>query len=166
MPYTRTAFQRLLEPLDRRVIARAVAGHNGDHGVGRGDNAWTCERHLKSLLFAQWAGLTSLRQIVTGLGAHSRWFYHLNLRAPRRSTLAEANAERPAAVFRDIALALIPVAAGTLRGASAALIRLLDSTPIPLKGNDFGGPRPTPARAGSNCTCFTMRGSAGRCGSR
>jgi IS4 transposase len=137
VPYTPTAFQRLLEPLDRRMIARAAAAHDGDHGVGRGHNAWTCERHLKSLLFAQWAGLTSLRQIVTGLGAHSGWFYHLNLRAPRRSTLAAANAERPAAVFRDIALALIPVAAGTLRDESAALIRLLDSTPIPLRGDDF-----------------------------
>ena len=86
MPHLRSAFHRLLEPLDRRVIARAVAAHDGDHGVGRGDNAWTCERHLKSLLFAQLAGLTSLRQIVTGLAAHSRSFYHLNLRAPRRST--------------------------------------------------------------------------------
>ena len=137
MPYTPTAFQRLLEPLDRRVIARAVAAHDGDRGVGRGENAWTCERHLKSLLFAQLAGLTSLRQIVTGLDAHSRWFYHLNLRAPRRSTLADANAERPAAVFRDIVLALIPVAAGALRGDSQDLIRLLDSTPIPLKGDGF-----------------------------
>ena len=133
MPHLRSAFHRLLEPLDRRVIARAVRAQNGDHGVGRGDNAWTCERHLKSLLFAQLAGLTSLRQIVTGLAAHSRSFYHLNLRAPCRSTLADANAERPAAVFRDIAMALIPVAAGALRGESEALVRLLDATPIPLK---------------------------------
>ena len=137
MPYSPTAFHRLLEPLDRRVIARAVAAHGGDHGVGRGDHAWTCERHLKSLLFAQVAGLTSLRQIVTGLGANSRWFYHLNLRAPCRSTLADANAERPAAVFRDIATALIAAAAGALRREGEALIRLLDATPIPLKGNGF-----------------------------
>lgn len=137
MPYTPTAFQRLLEPLGRRIIARAVAAHDGDHGVGRGDNAWTCERHLKSLLFAQVAGLTSLRQIVTGLNAHSRWFYHLNLRPPRRSTLAEASAARPAAVFGDIARALIPVAAGTLRREGEALIRLLDASPIPLKGSGF-----------------------------
>jgi putative transposase len=137
VPHSRTAFHRLLEPLDRRVIARAVAAHGGDHGVGGGDRAWTCERHLKSLLFAQWAGLTSLRQIVAGLAAHSRSFYHLNLRAPCRSTLADANAERPAAVFRDIAMALIPVAAGALRRESEALIRLLDATPIPLKGAGF-----------------------------
>ena len=89
VPHSPSAFHRLLEPLDRRMIARAVATHGGDHGVGNGDNAWTCERHLKSLLFAQWAGLTSLRQIVAGLGAHSQSFYHLNLRAPCRSTLAE-----------------------------------------------------------------------------
>jgi IS4 transposase len=137
VPHLRTAFHRLLEPLDRRIVARAVAAHGGDRGVGSGDRAWTCERHLKSLLFAQWAGLTSLREIVAGLGAHSRRFYHLNLRAPRRSTLAEANTDRPAAVFRDIARALIPVAAGALRSESEALIRLLDATPIPLKGNGF-----------------------------
>jgi hypothetical protein len=137
VPHSRSAFHLLLEPLDRRVIARAVAAHGGDHGVGSGDNAWTCERHLKSLLFAQWAGLTSLRQIVTGLRAQSRSFYHLNLRAPCRSTLADANAERPAAVFRDIATALIPIAAGALRQESEALIRLLDATPIPLKDKRF-----------------------------
>src|SRR5216683_606560 len=127
MPFTRSAFAGLLEPLDRRVIPRAVREHDGDHGVGSGDNAWTCERHLKTLLFAQFAGLKSLREIIEGLGARSASFYHLNLRAPRRSTLSDANAERPAAVFRDIALALIPVAAGALRGDSEALIRLLDA---------------------------------------
>ena len=137
VPHIRTAFHRLLEPLDRRIVARAVAAHGGDHGVGGGDNAWTCERHLRSLLFAQWAGLRSLREIVTGLNAHSRSFYHLNLRAPCRSTLADANAKRPAAVFRDIAAALLPIAAGALRREGEALIRLLDATPIPLRGEAF-----------------------------
>ena len=68
MPFMPSAFARLLEPLDRRVIARAVAAHDGDHGVGRGDKAWTCERHLKALLFAQLAGLTSLRADRRGAG--------------------------------------------------------------------------------------------------
>jgi len=137
MPFMPSAFARLLEPLDRRVIGRVVRAHGGDHGVGRGDKAWTCERHLKTLLFAQFAGLQSLREIVVGLGARGASFYHLNLRAPCRSTLADANAERPAAVFRDIALALVPVAAGVLRRESEAVIRLLDATPIPLKDERF-----------------------------
>lgn len=137
MPYSPTAFQRLLEPLDRRTIVRAVVAHDGDHGVGRGDNAWTCERHLKTLVFAQVAGLTSLREIITGMAANSRWFYHLNMRMPCRSTLADANAARPAAVFRDIAAALIAIAGRHLRREGEALIRLLDATPIPLKGDGF-----------------------------
>jgi putative transposase len=137
MPFMRSAFARLLEPLDRRMMARAVRVHDGDHGVGSGDQAWTCERHLKALLFAQFAGLTSLRQIVEALGSQSPSFYHLNLRAPCRSTLADANRARPAAVFRDIAAALLPVAAGALRREGEALIRLLDATPIPLKDARF-----------------------------
>jgi IS4 transposase len=137
VPFTPTAFARLLEPLDRRVIARAVRRHDGDHGVGEGENAWTCARHLKALLFAQFAGLQSLREIVVGLGGQSASFYHLNLRAPRRSTLADANRARPWMVFRDIATALIPVAARALRQQSQALIRLLDATPIPLKDERF-----------------------------
>ena len=133
MPFDRSAFHLLLKPLDRRVVARAVAAHAGDHGVGAGDNGWTCARHLKALLFGQLAGLQSLREIVEGLAGQSAALYHLNLRAPCRSTLADANRARPAAVFRDLATALIPVAAGALRREGEALIRLLDATPIPLK---------------------------------
>ena len=137
MPFMPSAFARLLEPLDRRAIARAVRAHDGDRGVGRGDKAWTCERHLKALLFSQFAGLTSLRQIEEGLGAHSASFYHLNLRAPCRSTLSDANAARPWQVFRDLAAALVPVAAGALSGEGEALIRLLDASPLPLKDRRF-----------------------------
>src|SRR5712691_5987769 len=137
MPFMRSAFADLLEPLDRRAVARAVGAHGGDHGVGAGDNAWTCERHLKALLFAQFAGLKSLREIVEALGGQSASFYHLNLRAPCRSTLADANRARPWAVFRDIAAALLPVAAGALRRDGEGLIRLLDSSPIALKDERF-----------------------------
>ncbi len=56
MPFMRSAFARLLEPLDRRLVARVVREHRGDRGVGSGENAWTCERHLKALLLAQFAG--------------------------------------------------------------------------------------------------------------
>ena len=78
VPDLRSAFHQLLEPLDRRVIARAVAAHAGDRGVGSGERAWTGGRRLRGVLSAQWAGLTSLREIVAGLGAQSRRFCHLN----------------------------------------------------------------------------------------
>jgi hypothetical protein len=83
-----TAFHQLLEPLDRRIVARAVAAHAGDRGVGSGERAWTCERRLKSLLFAQWAGSISLREIVAGLGAHGGGvFVRHMLKGPNRPSL-------------------------------------------------------------------------------
>src|SRR5262249_22820205 len=71
------------------------------------------------------------------LGGQRAAFYHLNLRAPCRSTLSDANAQRPWAVFRDLAAALIALAAGRLRQEGEALIRLLDATPIPLREAHF-----------------------------
>jgi IS4 transposase len=126
-----------LEPFDRRVLRKIVERHNGDHGVGRGANAWTCIRHLKALLFAQFAGLTSLREIEQGLGAHPGGLYHLDLRVPRRSTLSDAQAQRPAAVFRDIAQALMTQVSRTLRREAGALIQLVDASPIPLRDTRF-----------------------------
>ena len=137
MPYTPSAFNRLLEPLNRRLVAAAVARHDGDRGVGQGENAWTCARHLKTLLFAQWTGLGSLRQIEVGLAGQSAAFYHLGLRAPCRSTLSDAGAQRPAAVFAEIAAGLAQKLAGTLGGEGDSLVRLLDSTPIMVKGERF-----------------------------
>jgi putative transposase len=82
VPYAISAFQQLLEPLDRRRLNRIVAAHDGDHGVGSGAKAWTCVRHLRTMLFAQFAGLNSLREIEQGLAAHPAGLYHLDLKRP------------------------------------------------------------------------------------
>lgn len=137
MPYSRSVFAQVLEPLDRRILHRIVERHDGDHGVGRGANAWTCIRHLKALLFAQLAGLNSLREIEQGLSAHPGGLYHLDLRVPRRSTLSDAQANRPAAVFRDVAQWLMAQASRTMRREAGTLIQLVDATPIPLRDMRF-----------------------------
>ena len=72
VPFIRTAFHCVLDPLGRRVVNRVVSEHKGNHGVGEGDGAWTCQRHLKALLFAQLAGLSSLREIEQALAAGRR----------------------------------------------------------------------------------------------
>ena len=137
MPYSVSAFQQLLEPLDRRILNRIVAGHDGDRGVGSGPNAWTCVRHLRTMLFAQFAGLTSLREIEQGLAAHPGGLYHLDLRLPRRSTLSDAQAHRPAAVFRDICQMLIGQVSRAVRHEGKELIQLIDSSPILLRDLRF-----------------------------
>ena len=67
MPFKLTSFHQRLKPLDRRQLDRIVARHAGDHAVGRRSGAWTWQRHLKALLFAQLSGLNSLREIERGL---------------------------------------------------------------------------------------------------
>lgn len=138
MPYGASAFSQLLEPLDRRVLNRIVARHDGDRGVGSGPNAWTCVRHLRTMLFAQFAGLRSLREIEQGLAAHPGGLYHLDLRLPRRSTLSDAQAHRPAAVFRDICQMLIGQVSRALRHESREVIQLIDASPILLRDPRFG----------------------------
>lgn len=138
MPYSRSAFQQLLEPLDRRLLNRIVAAHDGDRGVGSGPNAWTCVRHLRTMLFAQFAGLTSLREIEQGLAAQPGGLYHLDLRLPRRSTLSDAQGHRPAAVFRDICQMLIGQVSRAVRHDGKELIQLIDGSPILLRDPRLG----------------------------
>lgn len=133
MPHMARAFSQLLEPLDRRVLNRLVARHDGDRRVGSGPKAWTYVRHLRTMLFAQFAGLNSLREIEQGLAAHPGGLYHLDLRLPRRSTLSDAQAHRPAAVFRDICQMLIGQVSRVVRQQGQELIQLIDGSPILLR---------------------------------
>lgn len=137
VPYVASAFQRLLEPLDRRELKRIVDRHGGNKGVGEGAKAWTCQRHLKALLFAQISGLSSFREIEQGLSAAPQALYHLNLRPAPRSTLADALALRPYGVFRDICSSLMARVDRTLRREGGEIIQLIDASPIPLRDPRF-----------------------------
>lgn len=133
MPHVRSAFHRLLEPLDSRAMRRIVALHDGDHGVGSGPRSWTCVRHLKALLFGQISGLSSLRELCEGMAAQPSALYHLGLRLPRRSTLGDALSQRPSSVFRDICASLLGRTQRVIRGEAGALIQLIDATPIMIR---------------------------------
>lgn len=137
MPFQVSAFRQILKPLDRRIVSRIVDAHRGNRGVGTGDRAWTCERHLRALLFGQLAGLTSLREIEEGMSARPGSLYHAGVGIARRSTLSDASKARPAAVFRDIAQHLMGLLTRELRQEGADLIRLIDGSPIPIRDGRF-----------------------------
>lgn len=141
MPFLPSAFHRLLEPLDRRVVNRVVDRHKGNHGVGSGPRAWNCQRHLKAMLFAQFAGLNSLREIEQALAARPGALYHLDLIPAKRSTLSDAAAARPADIFRDLCQHLMATMTRTVRRQGEALVELIDASPIPLKDSRFTWPQ-------------------------
>jgi hypothetical protein len=54
------------------------------------------------MTFAQIAGRSSLRDIVVQFRAQSSNLYHLGIKAVKRSTLADANNDQPAAFFQAL----------------------------------------------------------------
>ena len=57
------------------------------------------EAALDRLLYGQLSGVTSLREIVTGLESHETRLYHLGAAPVKRSTMSDANSQRPWHVF-------------------------------------------------------------------
>lgn len=120
------------------MVNSVVGMHQGNRGVGNGERSWTCQRHLKALIFAHLSGIGSLRDLVEALSSHPGGLYHVGLRPPKRTTLSDASAHRPAAAFRDIALNLMGTMVGGVRGEGQALIRLIDGSPIPIRDGRYG----------------------------
>ena len=128
MRFTPTILGQLLEPINRRQFTAIVERHDGD-AYDKSFRSWD---HLVALVYAQLSTLDSLRGLETGWNANCQHHYHLASGALARSTLADANKRRPAEVFAD-AFALV---AGQIdrrtRRDGQQMLRLIDSTPIPL----------------------------------
>ena len=88
--------------------------------------------HLVAMLYTQFAGASSLREIEAGLRSHASRLYHLGACPPRRSSLADANRDRPVAVFSDLLAATIRRAHRGLRRAMDGAVYLIDSTSVTL----------------------------------
>ena len=87
---------------------------------------------VSPLIYAQLSGLDSLRALEAGWNANSQHHYHLGGAALSRSTFADANKRRPAAVFAEtFELLAKRIDRQTCRNGKI-LLRLIDSTPIPL----------------------------------
>jgi putative transposase len=118
----------LLEPVDRRRFKAIVDRHGGD-AYAKSFSTW---EHFVALIFAQLSGSTSLRAIETGFNAGANHHYHLNCGPLARSTLADANARRPAAIFADVFDGLVASLGRKTRREARETLRLIDSTPVPL----------------------------------
>src|SRR5262245_27281895 len=91
MRHQNSVFHDLLKYLPWGCVERAVEKHGADD-LARSLNT---KCHLIALLFSQLSGATSLRAIVTGMASHQARLYHLGAVPVKRSTLSDANAQRP-----------------------------------------------------------------------
>jgi hypothetical protein len=103
-----------------------------EHGCDARVRRLSTKSQLIALLHAQLSGASSLREIEATLSSHAAQLYHVGARAPARSTLADANANRPSAVFSGLFAALLKQAHPSLRRATREAVHLIDATCIRL----------------------------------
>lgn len=128
MRYVDSIFAGLLKPIDRRQFQTFVDGCDGD-AYDKKFKSWD---HLVALIYAQLSRADSLRGIEAGFNANSHQHYHLGVGPIARSTLADANARRPVEIFAQTFMRLSGTADRQTRREGAEMVRLIDSSPIPL----------------------------------
>jgi IS4 transposase len=129
MRFANGIFVGLLKPIDRRRFADIVDAHDGD-AYDKSFKSWD---HLVALIYAQLAGLDGLRALEAGFNANSQHHYHLGTGKLARSTLSDANARRPVGIFAQAFAMLSTLADRRMRQEGAAMVRLIDASPVPLQ---------------------------------
>lgn len=127
MRYCDSILGELLKPISRRRFAAIVDRHDGDAY----DKSFTSRDHLVTLIFAQISGVDRLRTLESLWNANEHHHYHLDVGPLKRSTLSDANARRPIAVFAETFEMLSGFADRVLRREGGEMLRLIDATPIP-----------------------------------
>lgn len=130
MRHENSVFHGLLKQVPWSVFDRLVEEHRADYRVRR----LTTKGQLIALLYGQLCGASSLREIEIGLRSHRARLYHLGGDEIARSTLADANAGRPAALFEALYAAVVREASAGLRRKLADTVHLIDATGVSLSG--------------------------------
>jgi putative transposase len=128
MRYQNSIFGNLLKPIDRRQFCGIVEKHKSDVY----DKSFKSWDHLVTLVGAQLGQVASLRAVEGAFNANSHQHYHLGIGRVARSTLSDANARRPVGVFAETFAMLAQKADRHTRSEGAEMVRLIDSSPVPL----------------------------------
>ena len=128
MQYVNSIFGELLKPIDRRQFREIVERHDGN-AYDKSFKSWD---HVVTMVGAQLGRVASLRAVEATVKANSHQHYHLGVGKAPRSTLSSANARRPVGVFAETFAMLAKKADRHTRVEGAEMVRLIDSSPVPL----------------------------------
>jgi hypothetical protein len=128
MHHQNTLLHHLGKAMPRWRFEQLAKRHAADRRVRR----LPCWSQLVALVFAQLAGIASLRELVAALASHANHAYHLGLGPIRRSTLAEANARRPLALYEAVLASLLDQLQPRLARHARDALRLVDATTLRL----------------------------------
>ena len=128
MRHHNSLIHQLLKPMPWHTFARLVDRHEADKHV----RTLSTKSQFVALVHAQLSGASGLREIEATLESHTNRLYHLGIKAPKRSTLADANRRRPADVFVELFQVLLRQAHPGLRRNTNEAVRLINSTSVSL----------------------------------
>src|ERR1700686_1020930 len=137
MRYENSVFHGVLKHIPWDRFDRLVEDHGADARVRR----LSTKSQLVAMLYGQFSGAASLREIVTGLSSHAVRLYHVGANPVRRSTFSDANAQRPVAVFTDLLAMMMKQAHRGLRRKLAETTYLIDTTSARLNERSGGWAR-------------------------
>jgi hypothetical protein len=129
-----SVFHSILKLLPWEEFYRAIKRH-GAEACARD---FSHRSHLVAMLYAQFAGSVSLRDIEASLGSYSNRLYHLHATPPKRATLGEANRNRPVEIFSDLLAVMIQRSHPQLRRSMDGVTFLIDSTGLALNALSGG----------------------------
>jgi Transposase DDE domain/Domain of unknown function (DUF4372) len=128
MLHQNSVFHGGLKHVPWERFARLVDEHNADKHVRQ----LTTKSQLIALIYAQLSGAQSLREIEAALTSHATKLYHLGSKAVARTTLADANGQRPWQVFSALFAHLTGQVTRGLRRKAGEAVHLIDSTGLRL----------------------------------
>ena len=130
-----SVFHSMMKHIPWHTLDRSVERH----GAGDCARDFSFKSQLVAMLYAQFAGAASLREIEAALQSHANRLYNLGAAPARRSTLADANRYRPVEVFSAVLAAMIhkahPRLRASMEGLPMGLTYLIDSTSLRLNAH-------------------------------
>lgn len=135
MAHNNTVMGQMLQLLPRHIFEHQVETHGWQGPRPRKLSYWS---QLVAMLYAQLSGKKSLRDLVFSLGRHQRKLYHLGLDPVKRSTLADANEQRPARIFSETYFKLLHRLEAELpRHSGPQRVKIMDATYVPVCNSLF-----------------------------
>jgi len=132
MKHINTVFHQLLREVPRHQFEKVINRYEGNRRI-RSLPCWT---QFCTMLFAQLCSRQSLRDVVSAWDSHSSAHYHIGARKVKRSTLADANAKRPAGMYMELFYCLLGRSRDNCIQHKDA-VRLIDSTTVDLCKQQF-----------------------------
>ena len=130
MAHNNTVLSQMLQLLPRHVFEHQVETHAWQGPKPRKLSYWS---QLVAMLYTQLSSKKSLRDLVFSLKRHQQKLYHLGLGPVRRSSLSDANAQRPARIFSETYFKLLQRLEAELgRKPGACRVKIMDATYVPV----------------------------------